>query len=83
VIPLIHAPFVHLFHIVSWHTALMVVAALPDLDQLDVEALKMLVVQERERRLDAHAALAAKHLELNSRIEQIEHLKRSSRSTAA
>jgi len=57
----------------------MIVAALPDLDQLDVEALKMLVIEEREQRLRAHAAhrqaLAAQHLELDSRLEQIEHLK--------
>jgi transposase len=64
---------------ISWHTALMIVAALPDLDRLDMEALKMLVMREREQRLEAHAAhrqaLAAQHLELDSRLEQIEHLK--------
>jgi transposase len=57
----------------------MIVAALPDLDQLDIEALKLLVMREREQRLEAHAAhrqaLAAQHLELDSRLQQIEHLK--------
>jgi hypothetical protein len=55
------------FYMVSRRTALMIVA-LPDLDQLDIEALKMLVIEEREQRLEAHAAhlqsLAAQHLEL-------------------
>jgi transposase len=64
---------------VSWHTVRMIVAALPDLDQLDMEALKMLVIEEREQRLRAHTAhrqaLAAQHLELDSRLQQIEHLK--------
>ena len=32
----------------------MIVAALPDLEQLDIEALKMLVIEEREQRLEAH-----------------------------
>jgi transposase len=57
----------------------MIVAALPDLDQLDIEALKMLIIEEREQRLEAHAAhrqaLAVQHLELDSRLQQIEHLK--------
>jgi transposase len=57
----------------------MIVAALPDLDQLDMEALKMLVIEEREQRLRAHTAhrqaLAAQHQELDSRLQQIEHLK--------
>jgi transposase len=57
----------------------MVVAALPDLDRLDIEALKLLVMREREQRLEAHAAhrqaLAVQHLELDSRLQQIEHLK--------
>jgi transposase len=57
----------------------MIVAALPDLEQLDIEALKMLVIEEREQRLEAHIAhrqaLAAQHLELDSRSQQIEHLK--------
>ena len=46
----------------------MAVAALPDLDQLDVEALKALLIAEREQRLQAH-------LELASRLELIEQLK--------
>jgi hypothetical protein len=33
----------------------MVVAALADLDQLDVEALKTLLIAEREQRLEAYA----------------------------
>ena len=53
------------FHHVSWHTAVMISAALPDLDALDVEALKALVI--------------AKHSELleqrRSNAHEIEHLK--------
>lgn len=47
--------------IVSWHTLVMAAAALPDLDQLDIEALKALVVAQRES-LDSHT-------------QQVEHLK--------
>ena len=57
----------------------MVAAALPDLDQLDNEALKRLVIRERAQRFEAHTAhqqaLAAQHLELDSRSQQIEYLK--------
>jgi len=53
------------FHPVLWHTAVMISAALPDLDALDVEALKSLVI--------------AKHSELleqrRSNAQEIEHLK--------
>jgi transposase len=65
VIPCIHAAFVDDFHPVLWHTAVMISAALPDLDALDVEALKALVI--------------AKHSELleqrRSSAQEIEHLK--------
>ena len=57
----IHAPFIDLFHIVSWHTLVMVVAAHPDLDQLDMDALKALVVAQRES--------------LVSHTQRVEHLK--------
>ena len=57
----------------------MVVAALADLDQLDIEALKTLLIAERVQRLEAHAAhqqsLVAQQLELDSRLQLIEHLK--------
>jgi transposase len=43
----------------------MVAAALPDLDQLDIEALKSLVVEQREQHLKA----------LSSKTQQVEHLK--------
>ena len=53
------------FYTVLWHTAVMISAALPDLDALDVEALKSLVI--------------AKHSELleqrRSNAQEIEHLK--------
>lgn len=39
--------------ITSWHTYCMDVVALPDLDQLDIEALKALVVAQSES-LDSH-----------------------------
>ena len=57
----IHAPFIDLFHIVSWHTLVMVVAAHPALDQLDMDALKALVVAQRES--------------LVSHTQRVEHLK--------
>jgi hypothetical protein len=57
----IHAPFVNVFHIVLWHTLVIVAAALPDLDQLDIDALKALVIEQRES-LDSHT-------------QQVEHLK--------
>lgn len=43
----------------------MDVSALPDLDQLDIEALKALVVEQREQHLKA----------LSSKTQQVEHLK--------
>jgi transposase len=43
----------------------MVAAALPDLDQLDIEALKALVVARHEQHLDA----------ISSQLQQIEHFK--------
>jgi transposase len=53
------------FYTVLWHTAVMISAALPDLDVLDVKALKALVI--------------AKHRELleqrKSNAQEIEHLK--------
>jgi transposase len=53
------------FFLTLWHTAVMISAALPDLDALDVEALKALVI--------------AKHSELleqrRSNAHEIEHLK--------
>jgi transposase len=53
--------FVDDFHLVSWHTAVMIPASLPDLDGLDVEALKAVVI--------------AQHQNLSSYTQEIEHLK--------
>ena len=67
----------------------MVVAALPDLDQLDAEALKTLLIAGHNQLLEQRATLAALHAELDahrqtltaqseqlrSSSEQIEHLK--------
>ena len=83
------SPFVCGFHIVSWHTALMVAASLPDLDQLDAEALKALLIAGHSQLLEQRATLAALHAELDehrqtltaqseqlrSSSERIEHLK--------
>jgi hypothetical protein len=33
----------------SWHTAVMVVVALPDLDQLDAEALRALLIDRQNK----------------------------------
>jgi len=49
----------------SWHIYFMDVGPLPDLDQLDNEALKALVVEQREQHLKA----------LSSKMQQVEHLK--------
>jgi hypothetical protein len=51
--------------ITTWHTYSIDVGALPDLDRLDNEALKALVVEQREQHLKA----------LSSKTQQIEHLK--------
>jgi hypothetical protein len=67
----------------------MVVAAFPDLDQLDAEALKALLIAEYNQRIEQRATLAALHAELDehrqvltaqsdqlrSSSERIEHLK--------
>jgi len=44
VIPLYSWGFVDILPSLSWHTAVMVATALPDLDRLDIEALRALVV---------------------------------------
>ena len=48
----------------SWHIYSMDVGTLPDLDRLDNEALKALVVEQREQHLKA----------LSSKTQQVEHL---------
>jgi transposase len=56
------------FHPVSWHTAIMVPASLPDLDGLDPEALKALVIAK-------HSESMEQHKQLTSNTHEIEHLK--------
>ena len=67
-IPLCPCAFVDVFHIVSWHTEIMISASLPDLDALDIEALKALVIA-------THGELQEQKTELTSRAQEIEHLK--------
>jgi transposase len=52
----------------SWHTFVMIPAALPDLDRLDPEALKALVIAK-------HGESMEQHKELTSSTHEIEHLK--------
>ena len=56
------------FHLVSWHTAVMIPACLPDLDGLDPEALKALVLAK-------HSESMEQHKQLTSNTHEIEHLK--------
>src|SRR5271154_2571964 len=56
------------FHFVSWHTAIMIPACLPDLDGLDPEALKALLIAKHSESLEQHK-------ELTSSTHEIEHLK--------
>jgi transposase len=53
---------------VSWHTFVMIPAALPDLDKLDPQALKALVIAK-------HSESMEQHKELTSNTHEIEHLK--------
>ena len=53
------------FFSVSWHTASMISAALPDLDALDMGALKALVIAQHSELLDQR----------KSNAQEIEHLK--------
>lgn len=57
----------------------MVAAALPDLGQLDREALKSLIVEQHMQQREAYSsyqeALCAQHEELLTHMQQIEHLK--------
>ena len=56
----------------SWHTAVMVATALPDLDGLDIEALRALVVEQHAQRRQAYSA----HLEaLSAQSQEIERLR--------
>ncbi len=41
----VHAAMTALFHSASWHTEDMAASILPDLEQLDVDALKALVIE--------------------------------------
>jgi transposase len=52
----------------SWHTVAMISASLPDLDALDIEALKALVIAK-------HRQLQERNTQLISRAQEIEHLK--------
>ena len=52
----------------SWHTALMLAPTLPDLSQLDREALRALLLAEHQERI-------ATHQQLLRRESEIEHLK--------
>src|SRR6266702_5090263 len=56
------------FYAASWHTAVMIPASLPDLDGLDPEALKALVIAKHSESLEQHK-------ELTSSTHEIEHLK--------
>jgi transposase len=56
------------FDPVSWHTAVMIPACLPDLDGLDPEALKALLIAKHSESLEQHK-------ELTSSTHEIEHLK--------
>jgi len=58
----------HDFYPVSWHTAIMIPASLPNLDGLDPEALKSLVIAKHSESLEQHK-------ELTSSTHEIEHLK--------
>jgi transposase len=53
------------FHLILWHTAVMIPGSLPNLDGLDPEALKALVIAKHLESLEQH----------KSDTEQIEHLK--------
>jgi transposase len=53
------------FFLTSWHTAVMISTTLPDLDALDVEALKALVIAKHSELLEQHKSTA----------QEIEHLK--------
>jgi transposase len=53
------------FHLILWHTAGMIPGSLPNLDGLDPEALKALVIAKHLESLEQH----------KSDTEQIEHLK--------
>ena len=56
------------FYPVSWHTFVVIPAALPDLDRLDPEALKALVIAKHNESMEQHK-------ELTSSTHEIEHLK--------
>src|SRR5215472_7119068 len=61
----------------SWHTALTMTlrADLPDLDTLNHEALKALIVAQHEQLLSKDEQLLRKDEQLTSRDEEIERLK--------
>jgi hypothetical protein len=65
IFPCIHAAFVDDFHRVSWHTSIMIHASLPNLDGLDPEALKALLIAKHLESLEQH----------KSDTQEIEHLK--------
>jgi transposase len=56
------------FYSLPWHNPVMVPASLPDLDRLDSEALKALVIAK-------HTESMEQHKELTSSSHEIEHLK--------
>jgi transposase len=55
-------------HPVLWHTAVMIPASLPNLDELDPEALKALLIAK-------HSESMEQHKQLTSNTQEIEHLK--------
>jgi transposase len=55
-------------HRVSWHTVVMIPASLPNLDGLDPEALKALLIAK-------HSESMEQHKQLTSNTQEIEHLK--------
>jgi transposase len=56
------------FHRFSWHTSIMIPASLPDLDGLEPEALKALLIAK-------HSESMEQHKQLTSNTQEIEHLK--------
>ena len=53
------------FHSLSWHTLAMIPAVLPDLDRLDPEALKALVIAKHSESMEQHKET---HIEVHMRL---------------
>jgi hypothetical protein len=54
------------FHLVSWHTAVMIPACLPDLDGLHPEALKALVLATHSESMEQHKELTSSTHEIRT-----------------